>query len=240
MLLLIFKVHANVVIGKLLSNNDSIVKINDKIITNPINIHWGDKVENTNKDYAELLIYPSLYLKIKSNSIVTFNATKIEKNDGYLNAKNIIKVVKGGVVAEQYKLNDTNINTKIITKRSISSVRGTILEVNVDNEESIHLYEGNIDVLDLKTQKKINIPENVTLNSKFEQKKNVIDTPFFPKKEEVESIWKKVANEVMEQHKKNAKELQALFQKESESISMEISKEAKKMYKNIGNIYDVN
>lgn len=231
-------VFANVVIGKIVSSNLEQVKINEHSVKNQSELFWGDKIENESSNFTEVLIYPSLYIKIKAKSAILFNATKIEQNDKNLKTKNLIKVLKGGLIAEQFKLDNSSITTKISTRRSISSVRGTILEVNNDSEEEIHLYEGKVDVLDIKSAKIIPIVENNTLSSNFKITNENKATPSFPTKNEIENMWSESAKKVLDEHRKNAKELQASFEKEVNGFVSEINKEASKMYKDIGGVYD--
>lgn len=230
---------AQLPVGKVL--NMSLTRnlvINGKKIKSEDKLYWGDKIETNSNEEAELLLFPSLTIKIKPNSEVAVVGNLISESHGKTNTESIIKVMKGSIVANLYKTENNENNLKVIGKRSISSIRGTIFEVNVDSENENTVFEGKISVTIPAIKKELEVNQNESLNTISGQSiTNTAEIPKFIPKEEVESIWSKNSAEILSHHKKEAQKYKKLLDQESKKITANLDKSASGMFNNIRGVY---
>jgi hypothetical protein len=237
-------VFAGLPVGKVLENymTRNIV-INDKDIKSEQKIFWGDKIKTNHNNSGDVLIFPSLVIKIKPNSEIkvvgSLMSNENSRPDSKTDTKTILKVIKGGIVANLYKEENNDNNLKVIGKRSISSIRGTIFEVDVEQDNETTVFEGNVVVNIPLLKKEVDVNSNESLNvaSGTVLKKSLI-IPEFISKSEVKKLWEQDASEILELHKKDASKYKKLLDLETKKISTGLNNSAKSMFNNIRGVYD--
>ncbi len=191
----------------------------------------GDVIKVGDRAYAAVKYYDGSYLKLSSGSLL-----KVKETSGvYLSSGRLFSRIKKKLGKKGFY---------VATQTAVAGVRGTRFEVSIEGEGEVKVsvYEGKVEVVDLKTMKKQLVLEGKAL--KLSVKEGVQELSVDPK--EMKSFWKsevrdakkyekelrEVRKEAMEQAKGEAelevREMREAQQEMEESIA-EVRKEAESL-----------
>lgn len=233
-------VNAKIQVGKFVSQSATGVSINGKNANATSPIYWGDQFETDKSSTAEILIYPSLALKIMPATKIKIVGNLIEEKAGTLDSQSVINVSSGRIQGQLLKKEDEKNNVRIYGKRTISSVRGTIFEIDTTSSVEAQVFEGHVAV-SVPLEKKdleINAGESVDLSSGAKIKEITSDIPKISAVSIAVTTWKEDASAIVASHKKEAQRYRKLLQEDISKMNRSLKKDAASVYGGLKGTYE--
>lgn len=219
---------AGLKVGEVLS--DQTITINGQNVKKSATIAWGDVISADNPGNVEIMLYPSVSLRLQSGASVKVLGSLVKtdgKNSKSVLTESALQVLKGKIQGQLLHDEDGRTSLKIIGKKSLSSIRGTTFEISSDDANEVKVFEGEVEVQNLETTELTKVLGDQTLTK-----------PELAKPEIVRGLWARSSADILASHAKEAAKFKKLLDQSVQTSLSGVRGDAKKMFKGIGNPYD--
>lgn len=235
---------AKLQIGEIIRKSGPKVTVNGKVVKASMPLFWGDRLISGPDTTLDILIYPSMAIKLNPSSEMKLIGSLIEKAQKSLNSTSAIQVVKGKIQGHLSKSMDIKNNVKVFTRKTVSAIRGTTFEISEEGEiDSVEVYEGEVEVSSLANENpnstiSVSAGNEVTTADMKPQAVVQKETPTLPTTEEIKTAWNKNSEVILSAHAKEAKKYKEILDRDVSSMYKGLQKDAKGMFQSTKGAYD--
>lgn len=235
---------AKLQIGEIIRRSGPNVTINDKLVKASVPLFWGDRLISGPDTILEILIYPSMALKLQPSTEVKLVGNLVQEIQKNITSTSAIQLVKGQITGYLAKNANIENKVKVFARKTVSAIRGTTFEISEEeNVDSIEVFEGVIEVSSIADEEKVN---SVSLSAgneitTIDLKPQVVaqkEVPIVLKSEEIDTVWNKNSEMILSSHAKEAKKYKELLDRDVRSVYKGLQKDAKGMFKSTKGAYD--
>lgn len=242
--LLFFNVaHSALQVGKILKVTGANYSLNSKKVGLEAPIFWGDRLFVGKATTLEVVIYPSFLVKIHPSSKLQVIGNIIEKIGDQAGVTAALRVEAGKIHGAVFKKNGITNSIKVFGTKTISSIRGTTFEIDVENDEEVSVFEGAIEVATPTQSETILIGANQALDlsqNNLKAKESQKTLPQMSTESEVEAAWVRDSAQVMQHHSREAKKYKKLLDQDVSKMMKGLKKDASSMFKGLKGGYEKN
>lgn len=231
---------AKLQVGRILKSNGDAIKINNSNAESEAALFWGDQLLTGKDTTVEVLIYPSFSIKLWPSTNVKLIGSLIGKQDAHLSASSVVQIIAGKIQGQVIKKSGDSAKVRIFGNRTISSIRGTVFEVDTESETEAVVYEGKVEVQVPAINKSFVVQASEALNLKASKpvvEANASPAPQLATGKEIEAVWAKDAASVLASHEKEAKNYKKSLDRDVSGLNQSLKKDASGVFKNLKGIY---
>lgn len=189
-------------------------------------INWGQTIANSTQNSLKFILYPEMSFQIEPGSSIKIIGQFIKQDGKNILTEGAIQIIKGKLKGQIAKNAMIQNQLKVFGKKTLSSIRGTTFEIDVESAEELAVEEGKVEV-ELLEKKSTKIVEGQS-----NEAKQLIEHKL------VISSWNENKQQVLSIHNKEAKRLQASLKKDIGMAYLNLNKDIRKSFEQHKGHYD--